>query len=43
MKPHEIIAITGIRKASIVLAIRKYISYGYTLEVAVKKAREEKG
>jgi len=41
MTPSEIIALTGIKKASIVLTIRKYMTYGYTLEAAVRKAKEQ--
>lgn len=40
MTPREIVALTGIKKASIVLAIYKYISYGCTLETAVRKTKE---
>ena len=41
MTPREIVALTGIKKASIVFAIRKYISYGCTLETAIRKAKEQ--
>lgn len=41
MTPREIIALTGIKKASIVLAIRKYMTYGCTLKTAVRKAKEQ--
>lgn len=40
MTPREIVALTGIRKAWIVLTICKFMNSGCTLETAVRKTKE---